>query len=122
MTPAELEKLSSAERAAHLTALEKARVAAARAQIHAWAERPDVADESLVLVAAVLRFGPPGRAVASNPSPASEEPGDGEGTYSIRPEQGARERAHSACDHAFREVAVWMGRPLAATHASERKK
>jgi hypothetical protein len=92
----------------------------ARAELHTFAERAPA--EALVLVAAALRFGPPGRAVASNPSPASEEPGDGEGTYSIRPEQGARERAHSACDHAFREVAVWMGRPLAATHASERKK
>ena len=99
--------------------LEKARAAAARAQIHAWAERPDVSDEALVLVATVLRSGPPGRAVASNPSPASEEPGDGERTRSSRPEQGARERAHSACDHAFREVAAWLGRPMPSPHSVE---
>lgn len=121
MTPADLEKLSPAARvAARLAVPEKGSAEAARAYLHAWAERPDTSAEALVLVAAVLRFGPPGRAVATNPSPVSREPGDEEGTTSLRPEQGPRERAHSACDHAFREVARWLGVKVPASGGIER--
>lgn len=120
MTPAELEKLSPAARVAHRAAQTHASADAARAYLHAWAERPDTSAEALVLVAAVLRFGPPGQAVATNPSPVSREPGDEEGTTSLRPEQGPRERAHSACDHAFREVARWLGVKVPAASGVER--
>jgi hypothetical protein len=75
--------------------------------------------EGVRLVAALLRLGPPGRAVASTPrelvlvdqeagdAPADASRGLPEST-ATRPRTGPRERACEAADHAFRAVAEFL--------------
>lgn len=100
--------------------------AVARAEFHAAAERLDPA--LLVLLAAALRLGPPGGAVAAHGAAHGggvAESGDVAGaswSTSARGVSGPRERAAGACDAAAREVAAWLGRPLPSPHAVERAK
>lgn len=90
---------------------------AARAFLHGQAG--ELSDAAVVLVAALLRLGPPGGAVAATPSNVANEAGDVPGapwSRATRPEHSSEVEAASAADEAFRAVGRLIGNPLPPTH------